>query len=256
MDTLFYSESMYTKGTLLLFLVLCAMAFSASAQRTDSLHVKQFSGKYMVPLTLGMATLLSWRDDGTFSRGAVYRWRQENHPNFRSFADDYLQFVPAGALLLAEIIQPGKQINLKKSTVNFVKAEVLMVAVVHSIKRLSKVERPGGENFHSFPSGHTAQAFLSATYLHRELSNPKFDDLKGRKWFIAGGYVAAAVTGGLRIMNNEHWLSDVLAGAATGILAGHLAYDLFPGKRMHTTKLSIVPFWNGAGGVYVTAVFP
>lgn len=71
--------------------------------------------------------------------------------------------------------------------------------------------RPDGSNNKSFPSGHTATAFMAATMLHKEYG--------GRSpWYSIAGYSMATVTGVSRMLNNKHWLSDVLVGAGIGIL--------------------------------------
>jgi membrane-associated phospholipid phosphatase len=44
----------------------------------------------------------------------------------------------------------------------------------------------------------------------------------------SSGYIIAATTGYLRIRNNKHWLSDVVAGAGTGILSTRLVYHFYP----------------------------
>lgn len=66
----------------------------------------------------------------------------------------------------------------------------------------------------SFPSGHTAVAFSIASSLSR--------DIKGR-WDDVAFYGAATLTGFARMNDNKHWLSDVVAGATVGILAGKWA---------------------------------
>ena len=66
----------------------------------------------------------------------------------------------------------------------------------------------------SFPSGHTAIAFSVATSLSR--------DIKGR-WDDVALYSAASLTGFARMNDNKHWLSDVVAGAAVGIVSGRWA---------------------------------
>ena len=66
----------------------------------------------------------------------------------------------------------------------------------------------------SFPSGHTAIAFSIASSLSR--------DINGR-WDDVALYGAASLTGLARMNDNKHWLSDVLAGATVGILAGKWA---------------------------------
>ena len=58
---------------------------------------------------------------------------------------------------------------------------------------------------------------MTATMLHKEY--------EGRSpWFGIGGYTLAALTGVSRVLNNRHWLTDVMAGAAIGIGSVHLGY--------------------------------
>jgi hypothetical protein len=92
-----------------------------------------------------------------------------------------------------------------------------MAVAVNGLKYTVKRIRPDGSRHNSFPSGHTATAFMTATMLHKEYGwrSP---------WFSIGGYTAAAVTGVSRILNNKHWMTDVASGAAIGIGSVHLGY--------------------------------
>ncbi len=47
-------------------------------------------------------------------------------------------------------------------------------------------------------------------------------------WYGVAGYSIAGATGALRMMNNKHWFSDVLAGAGVGILSTKLTYFVYP----------------------------
>ena len=76
------------------------------------------------------------------------------------------------------------------------------------------VERPSS---FSFPSGHTATAFMGATLLAHEYGHKSV-------WIPIAGYSVATATGVLRILNNKHYASDVLVGAAIGIVSAELAY--------------------------------
>lgn len=69
--------------------------------------------------------------------------------------------------------------------------------------------RPSGGS-HSFPSGHTATAFAAAPVIARSYGS------------VAGvaAYGAATLTALARIEDDKHHLSDVIAGAAIGIMAG------------------------------------
>jgi membrane-associated phospholipid phosphatase len=71
----------------------------------------------------------------------------------------------------------------------------------------------------SFPSGHTAVAFAVATVVSGELSRR---DAGSRAVIVTTLYTGATLVGVSRIFNDRHWTSDVIAGAALGIVAGHV----------------------------------
>lgn len=81
--------------------------------------------------------------------------------------------------------------------------------------------RPDSDTRNSFPSGHTATAFMGAEFLYRE-----YGDVS--PWIGYAGYAVAATTGYLRIYNNRHYLNDVIAGACVGILSARIAYWIYP----------------------------
>jgi membrane-associated phospholipid phosphatase len=69
----------------------------------------------------------------------------------------------------------------------------------------------------SFFAGHGAAAFAvaaGATQVARMRGRP------GWKWLAVVSFTAAAATGWLRIASDNHWLTDVVAGAAVGTAAG------------------------------------
>lgn len=63
-------------------------------------------------------------------------------------------------------------------------------------------------------SGHTATAFAFATALSQEIKNP---------WATVGLYTLATGTAWSRVYENQHWVSDVLVGAAVGVASAKLA---------------------------------
>lgn len=102
----------------------------------------------------------------------------------------------------------------------------------------------------SFFSGHTTGAFTAAaftTYLFCQF-NP---DSK-YKFAVAGAtFGAAALTGVLRILSGNHFLSDVLCGAAIGTLTGFMVPYLHTAPFWPKSKnvdLSLIP-----GGIYISA---
>jgi hypothetical protein len=97
---------------------------------------------------------------------------------------------------------------------------LIMAGVVNTIKHTVKEQRPDGSNYHSFPSGHSATAFMGATMLHYEYG------LTRSPWYSVAGYTLATATGISRIVNNKHWLSDVMVGAGIGIMSAEVGYFL------------------------------
>jgi hypothetical protein len=127
-----------------------------------------------------------------------------------------------------------------------------MAAVVNGIKYSAKRLRPDGSRYNSFPSGHTATAFMTASLLHKEYGwrSP---------WFSIGGYTAAAITGFSRLMNNKHWMTDVMAGAAIGIGSVHLGYyitdKIFKDKGLNPAYRDPEFFYDTEAKHYVAELF-
>ncbi len=73
--------------------------------------------------------------------------------------------------------------------------------------------------YNSFPSGSTALAFLSASFLSATFS-AEYPDSKWKVPIIAGAYSLAVGIAACRITSGSHFLTDVLVGAAIGSLYG------------------------------------
>ena len=72
--------------------------------------------------------------------------------------------------------------------------------------------KPPTDSYTSFPSGHTTVAFAAATVFAMEY--------KDTKWAPILAYSVSSLIGVSRIMQNAHWASDVIVGAALGFLCG------------------------------------
>lgn len=151
-------------------------------------------------------------------------------PHQQVHIDNYLQWTPAASTFALGIIGIKGQHNFTDRVLLFGMAELIQSSVVASIKKISGETRPNGESDQSFPSGHTANAFTGAEFMRLE-----YKDVS--PWYGVYGYLLAATTGFLRMYNNKHWLSDVLAGAGTGILSTDFTYYLYPKiKRLFSSK--------------------
>ena len=149
----------------------------------------------------------------------IWELRNTTIPNFRYHYDDYLQYAPAAVMVGMKACGYESRSSWGRMLVSDAFSAAIMAGAVNGIKYSVGRLRPDGSRYNSFPSGHTATAFMTASMLHKEYGwrSP---------WFSIGGYTAAAVTGVSRICNNRHWLSDVVAGAAIGIGSVELGYFL------------------------------
>jgi len=109
-------------------------------------------------------------------------------------------------------------------------AGITTVAVKYAVNR----QRPDGEA-RSFPSGHAAGTFAAATVMQRHF---------GWKGAVPA-YAAAVLISGARLQANSHFSTDVIAGAAVGILAGRAATVKIAGARVSASPV-ILP---GGGAV-------
>jgi len=77
----------------------------------------------------------------------------------------------------------------------------------------------------SFPSGHAALAFCSATAF-ATLALELVPDRPETPWLIGGAYLLACGTSGLRVASGQHFIGDVAAGAVLGSAIGWLTVRL------------------------------
>jgi len=167
-------------------------------------------------------------------------------PHKKMHIDNYLQFAPAVAVYGLNIAGVKGKNNLKDRSIMFLMSNVFLNATVFTLKKLTKEQRPDGVDYYSFPSGHTAEAFASAEFLRQE-----YKDVS--PWYGIAGYAAASATGLLRMYNNKHWLSDIVAGAGVGIASTKLAYWLYPvikGKFFKNRSMNtmVMPYYQTGGG--------
>jgi len=116
-------------------------------------------------------------------------------------------------------------------------SQILAQSMTTAIKIGVGRTRPDGTQY-SFPSGHTASAFATATVLQRDLGWKA-----GIPAYGLATYVAAS-----RIQDKRHFLSDVTFGAALGIVAGR-SVTVGSGNAKFAVAPSAAP---GGGGISFT----
>lgn len=176
-----------------------------------------------IPVGLFVTAGLSCGNDGDFKTT-----RNFNIPHFKLCYDDYLQYAPGlltYALKTFGVEGRSSWGRLATSTgISF----AFMGLTVNSLKYSVGRERPDGSAKNSFPSGHTSTAFMAATWLHKEYG------ITRSPLYSVFGYATATSIAISRVMNNKHWLSDVITGAGVGVLSSEMGYylgDLIYGKN-------------------------
>ncbi|GGE90560.1 PAP2 superfamily protein [Chishuiella changwenlii] len=166
----------------------------------------------------------------------------EHQPKHISL-DNYTQFAPALMVYGLNAFGVKGKHNFRDRTIIYTTSQLISAAFVVPLKHLTNEERPDKSNRLSFPSGHTAIAFSSAQFMFREYRDTNF-------WLSISGYSFAVFTGIYRMVNDKHWINDVVAGAGCGILSTELAYFLYPkinGLLLRKEKKSttmIAPFYQ------------
>lgn len=140
--------------------------------------------------------------------------------------DDYIQYVPVTAYMLAGFTGIRHRHNFWQRTQIAATAYLIETALVNAVKYSVREQRPDNGTHNSFPSGHTATVMVGAELCRLEY---------GWKMGLCA-YSVALVTAGLRVYNHRHWCNDVLAGAGIGILSANAAYWLYPLEQRLFTR--------------------
>ena len=210
--------------------------------QTDSIFVSDFndalniSGDYYtspfrfdskdwitISSVVGITALASLADKEARS------FSQQNQSNFADhiFNIDkyyYVEFVGASIIAFYGYGLVADNSKIRKLAVKLTEATLLASSITLITKTIVGRGRPYKQesqyffnpfsldnDFNSFPSGHTTLAFAYSTVMANEVDNIF--------WKI-GWYSLAGLVGYARIYHNQHWLSDVLMGAAIGYFSG------------------------------------
>ncbi len=155
------------------------------------------------------------KGEDTHFRSLRNDYAKEFHRPF----DNYTQYIPAAVMMGMKAFGVENRSDWGRMIASDALSAIIMSSVVQSMKHTTQVMRPDGSDNHSFPSGHTATAFMTATMLTKEYGHIS-------PWIGIGAYTFATSTGLMRIANNKHWLSDVLTGAGIGIISTEVGYYL------------------------------
>ncbi|MGB0881811.1 MAG: phosphatase PAP2 family protein [Vicingaceae bacterium] len=236
---------------LMLLLVILLFCEALFAQK-DSLGVK--SEKPLIVKTI-LPTALILTGALLTGKQVEKNWqadiRNKVGNDYHNGADDYIQYVPYAQIYLGDIVGMNAKNHWFDQTKNIFIGGLATLVVTHSLKRGVGKERPDGSSNHSFSSGHTATAFLGATINYHEYKDASM-------LYASSGYLFSSSTAGLRVVNNRHWVSDVVAGAGIGILVGNLIYHIEPLKNFNPFKnsknISFTPMIDDKGFSFTAAL--
>ncbi|MEN8185624.1 MAG: phosphatase PAP2 family protein [Bacteroidota bacterium] len=228
------------------FVFLLLISLSPIFSQTDTLSVqkdlkeKTFLKKSIIPLSLIGSGLLINYSNGSFGKENLQEKIQNNFEDFHTNIDNLTWFAPAIIMYSADLMKIESKNDAFTQTKYLTIAGLANNILTYGIKRITDEQRPNGEDF-SFPSQHTSNAFVMATVLHHEFAetNPVI---------AYSGYFFATTTGVLRVLNNKHWVSDVLVGAGLGIIVTDLVYRFEPLKNWN-------PFKNKKTQVFMSPSF-
>ncbi len=235
-------------------MLLLAVPLLSSAQVKDSISVDSvrvshkklnLSYKQFIIPTICIGYGIFGLESGTikgFNSGISTEVSE--HIDEKVSLDDFSQYLPMASLYgLSALGVKGKN-STKDKTIILATSYILMGLTVNAFKQTASVERPDQSSLNSFPSGHTATAFMGAELLYQEYKDQS-------PWYGISGYVVAAGTGFFRMYNNRHWLTDVVAGAGIGILSAKAGYWLYPYvsrifyKKNTPYKTAFIPYYDG-----------
>lgn len=115
-----------------------------------------------------------------------------------------------------------------------VRAQIVAQGLTQAGKHAVRRTRPDGSSNTSFPSGHSSGSFATATVIQRHFG-----------WRLGGpAYGLASYVAASRLNENKHYLSDVVFGAAVGILVGRTV-TFGVGQSKFQVSPAVVP--AGAG---------
>ena len=150
--------------------------------------------------------------------------------------EDHSQYAELGSWLgngwvqaTAAITTYAVGVSIKHRPTRHIGSDLIRAQLVNGlVTRVLKVsvdrERPDGGG-HSFPSGHTSGMFTTAGVLGAHFG-----------WRVAlPAYAISGFVGWARVRDDQHWATDVAAGATIGAIIGHSV------ARLHDSSWMVVP---------------
>lgn len=237
------------KHIILFFIVIFFVGQLHAQIKTDSIpenpetNIKLKS--FIIPATLMTVGIIGLESHTLLDINDQLKDEVHEHIDKKLTIDDFTQYTPVALVYGLDAFGVKAKHNFKERTKRILTAHAIMTTTVLILKSSSTVLRPDGSSYNSFPSGHTATAFMSAEFLWQEYKDKSV-------WYGVLGYSLAVTTGAFRVYNDRHWFNDVVMGAGIGMASTKIAYWLVPWienkifkKENHDQNAVILPYFGG-----------
>jgi membrane-associated phospholipid phosphatase len=233
-------------------LVNVTVAQTDSTKMIDSisvnLHPKWYASHYVqesiAPVSLAIGSVAIMAIPGLkqdLQKTLSWNFNPETKGIYTTLWEDQIRYAPTLAAYAISLCGVKSKHRFIDKTAILAVSYIASDFVVYNCKTLTKSLRPPGRDYvavkdmYSLPSQHTAMAFIAATFLDHELGYIS-------PWISVAGYTAASWVGVARVANNFHWTSDVLMGAAVGIVMTNASYWAYDGvMKLFPKNLTIAP---------------
>jgi len=174
------------------------------------------------PIGLGIVSVDLLRDSTKY--GLQEMARSFVADTFRTHVDDWIHYAPILTMYGADLFHVPAKNTVWNQTKYLIISEAVTSGIVLGLKYSLRIQRPNNGAANAYPSGHTSQAFVQSQVLFNEFRETA-------PLLAASGFLFSIPTGALRILNDRHWVPDVLLGAGIGMLVTNLVYHFEPLKN-------------------------
>jgi len=161
----------------------------------------------------GTLSAVAYKNDDHFTEHASAGGTDDVFAVGGGLGDGFLQAgIAVGTYAIGRL---AKQPRTAHVGADLIRAQLFSGILTHTLKAVVQRARPTAEGAseggtYAFPSGHAAASFTTATVLWRHLG-----------WKVGlPASLLAAYTSAARLQQNQHYMSDILFGAALGVAAG------------------------------------
>ena len=161
---------------------------------------------------------------------SIYQASGSRHDFFRAGAT-IGDGVEQGSFALGTYVvgRVSRRPGIASTGADLIDAQIVNGVITQGIKSATDRTRPNGGR-HAFPSGHSSATFATAEVIREHY---------GWKWgaplYAVGGYVSIS-----RMVDNQHWASDVIFGTAVGIVSARAA-SFRHGSRSVSVSPTAIP---------------